>query len=101
MERAFNMVETEEIQVEHLPPYLMEVSPKLELASSGTENNAMTGRVRRNMGNDSLSDAKELLERQKIEEILLNTHGNKSQAARLLGITRMTLYQKLKKYGLE
>ena len=101
MERAFNMVETEEIQVEHLPAYLLEVPPQPEIASSGAREDLMPGRLHRNAGDVSLSDAKELLERRKIEEILLNTHGNKTQAARLLGITRMTLYQKLKKYGLE
>jgi len=48
----------------------------------------------------NLADAKQSLERQKIKEILDKTRGNKSEAARLMGITRTTLYQKLQKYQL-
>jgi len=44
--------------------------------------------------------AKELLEREKIAEAMDKAGGNRSQAARLLRITRATLYSKLKLYGL-
>lgn len=39
-------------------------------------------------------------QRNLIHETLLRTHGNKSQAARFLGIDRKTLYRKLKEYQL-
>ena len=39
-------------------------------------------------------------EKQLIQEVLQETQGNKSKAAKILGIHRTTLYQKLKKYGL-
>lgn len=41
-----------------------------------------------------------LLEKEAIERALLQTVGNISQAAELLGITRFTLYRKIEKYNL-
>jgi two-component system response regulator HydG len=49
-----------------------------------------------NIGNRSLDDVEIIA----IEETLANTKGNKSQAAKILNITRTTLNNKLKKYGL-
>jgi transcriptional regulator with PAS, ATPase and Fis domain len=92
MERAFNMVEAAEILPEHLPAYLGELlkpqeTPAQEVAArSGLDAN--------------LANAKQNLERQQIMEMLKRTRGNKSEAARLMGITRTTLYQKLQKYKL-
>ncbi|WP_018662451.1 sigma-54 interaction domain-containing protein [Heyndrickxia acidiproducens] len=47
----------------------------------------------------SLPEEKKHIEKQLIEKILKEVNGNKSAAARKLGISRVTLYQKLKKYG--
>ncbi|MFO7875958.1 MAG: sigma-54 dependent transcriptional regulator [Desulfovermiculus sp.] len=47
-------------------------------------------------GEDSLDD----LEKAAVSRALAKAAGNKSEAARLLGITRRTLYNKLEKYGL-
>jgi DNA-binding NtrC family response regulator len=41
------------------------------------------------------------LEKEAIERTLRNAGGNKVRAARELGITRMQLYARLRKYGLE
>ncbi|MFO7802871.1 MAG: sigma-54 dependent transcriptional regulator [Desulfovermiculus sp.] len=48
-------------------------------------------------GDDSLDD----LEKTAVSRALAKAGGNKSEAARLLGITRRTLYNKLEKYGLD
>ena len=40
------------------------------------------------------------MEKEHILNVLGETGGNYSEAARLLGITRMTLYKKAKEYGL-
>jgi transcriptional regulator with GAF, ATPase, and Fis domain len=42
-----------------------------------------------------------LLERQAIERVMRETRGNKSEAARRLGITRIQLYTRLRKLGLD
>src|SRR4029453_2030741 len=41
------------------------------------------------------------IERRTIERVLRETNGNKRQASRRLGISRMQLYTRLRKYGLE
>ena len=42
----------------------------------------------------------ENLERELILKALDKAHGNKTQAAKLLGLTRRTLYSRLERYGL-
>jgi len=42
----------------------------------------------------------ELLERQAIEQVVREVHGNKVKAAKQLGISRTQLYSRLRKYGL-
>jgi DNA-binding NtrC family response regulator len=41
------------------------------------------------------------VERQTIEQVMRETRGNKSKAAKRLGLTRMQLYGRLHKYGLD
>ena len=43
----------------------------------------------------------EELEKEHIERVLGETKGHKGKTANLLGIDRKTLYQKIKKYGLD
>ncbi|MBO8172577.1 MAG: sigma 54-interacting transcriptional regulator [Bacillaceae bacterium] len=50
---------------------------------------------------DTLHSEKERLEQERIRQALKETYGNKSAAARKLGISRASLYQKIKKYRLE
>ncbi|MDT2021249.1 sigma-54 dependent transcriptional regulator [Methylocella sp. CPCC 101449] len=50
-------------------------------------------------GND-LSQAVAELERKMIERTLADTHGNRTEAARRLGINRQLLYTKMQRYGL-
>jgi transcriptional regulator with PAS, ATPase and Fis domain len=41
------------------------------------------------------------VERKTIEQVMRETHGNKSRAAKRLGLTRTQLYGRLRKYGLD
>ena len=43
----------------------------------------------------------EVIERRTIARVLRETDGNKVKASQKLGITRMQLYNRLRKYGLE
>ncbi|HEX6923275.1 MAG TPA: sigma 54-interacting transcriptional regulator [Bacillales bacterium] len=49
---------------------------------------------------NSLEDEKKVLEKERIEAALNKTYGNKSAAAKKLGISRVSLYKKIKKYNI-
>jgi len=69
-----------EIMLEHIPAEIVE---KYKVSIRGEKGN------------------KEEDEMQRIEEALKKTYGNKSAAATLLGISRGTLYNKIKEFGLK
>ncbi|WP_449354054.1 sigma-54 interaction domain-containing protein [Virgibacillus natechei] len=50
--------------------------------------------------NHSLIQEKEDIEKKRMEEALQQNNGNKTAAAKILGISRVTLYSKMRKYGL-
>jgi DNA-binding NtrC family response regulator len=80
LERAFVLGVDETIGVGDLPPVLR---------GSGRDVNARTR-------NYSLKDNEVVL----IKRALAETHGNKTDASRLLGINLSTLYRKIAKYGI-
>ncbi|MFJ5714274.1 sigma 54-interacting transcriptional regulator [Neobacillus sp. NPDC093127] len=80
MERAMTFSETGKIKYEDLPDYLLNQVPNKELAL-----------------NVSMVENAEL---EAIKKALVQVNGNKVQAARLLGISRSGLYEKIKKYKL-
>jgi two-component system NtrC family response regulator len=73
--------ETEVLQPAHLPP---------ELRPAATGDGAAT----------EVDLPLEEIERRHIARVLAHNGGNRSRAARSLGISRATLYEKLHKYGL-
>ena len=75
-----------DIDVEQLPP---------ELVNSDTLNQSSEGFTLPSEG-IKLED----LEQEMIKQALDRTHGNRSRAARLLGLTRDTLLYRIKKYAL-
>jgi transcriptional regulator with PAS, ATPase and Fis domain len=82
MERAMTFAEHGKIQLEDLPDYMTK--------------NVQENKLFLNKGTlvvDAEIDA--------IEKALYETNGNKAKAARLLGISRSGLYEKLKKYQLQ
>lgn len=80
IERAYNFVNGDTIKTQHLPSKIIDqqISP-------------CVGDL-----NKILDD----VERQSIIKALETTNGNKSRAAKMLGINRSGLYQKLKKHGI-
>ena len=86
MERAVTLTQFEQITVDDLPDRIKDYeSTKLVLVDSDAEH---------------LLTLHEL-ERHYIERVLEATQGNKSQAARVLGLDRRTLYRKLERYGIK
>ena len=57
-------------------------------------------RARNNVPLSSITDL-ETLEKQAIKRAMRDTDGNKVRAAKQLGITRMQLYTRLRKFGFE
>lgn len=51
------------------------------------------------MDNDKLDEAMQVFEKHHIQSVLKRTEGNKSEAARLLGIDPSTLYRKMERLG--
>ncbi|HDG96681.1 MAG TPA: sigma-54-dependent Fis family transcriptional regulator, partial [Desulfobacterales bacterium] len=83
IERAVALCEGDIIQPKHLPPDLQQ----------------LTLRVHRPKQRKFLT--LEEYEREYISWVLTKTKGNKTKAAKILGIDRVSLWRKLKKYKLE
>jgi len=86
IERAVTLARDEDVSVEHLG---------LETSSRSVATHDGAGLVLP-VNDRSLRN----VERALIERVLVETDGNRSQAARLLGVNRATLYNKLRAYGL-
>ncbi|WP_243113737.1 sigma-54 interaction domain-containing protein [Desulfofundulus salinus] len=84
MERAFNLVEGDTIEVKHMPPYLQKMSQS----------------KKRNLHNRTLATLLQEVEKEALLEALATAGGNKMQAAKTLGISRAWLYKKMKQYGI-
>jgi DNA-binding protein Fis len=57
--------------------------------------------INENIAKEGLAQEKALLEKERIREVLVETYGNKSAAAKKLGISRVSLYDKLKQYNIK
>ena len=82
VERAVVIEDADEITVASLPPHIR-----------GTESQSEPG--------DQEIKSLGQLEKEHIIRTLKATDGNRSKTARLLGIDRKTLYDKIKRYGIE
>ena len=89
------------------PGDVAELELVVELAVAGASSNKITVRdlpplawPSANEG-DSLSGTYLEVERRLLERVLLRSGGNKSEAARMLGLKRTTFLDKLRRHGLE
>ncbi|MCK8601586.1 sigma-54 interaction domain-containing protein [Desulfoferrobacter suflitae] len=98
VEYAVNFCQEDQIQPRHLPAYLTQAKhapPPAERAATGV------GAVSTLLLNGKEADLNwQDLERKMIMEALLKAKGRRSQAARILGWGRSTLWRKMKHYGL-
>lgn len=92
VERAMNFTSEDAIRVEHLPPHLRSVNTAINCnkESETEEKKVPAYRWRR-----------EELERDTILKALQQTGGNKSAAARRLGMSRSWLYEKMNRLGIK
>ncbi|MFA6147699.1 MAG: sigma 54-interacting transcriptional regulator [bacterium] len=99
LERAVAMSSREVLRAEHLPVHLLRVA-------HGVRREAMPGETE--AGGEgtsakapwSLASAKAEAERSSILSALAATKGNRTRAAELLGIHRVKLHEKIKRYGI-
>lgn len=85
IERSINLLDTDLIiKPKHLPARLTRKKSKTYL-----------------MGNRNLKSIVEDVEKEVIMECLEKTKGNKNKAAKILGISRVGLYKKIERYGLD
>jgi transcriptional regulator with PAS, ATPase and Fis domain len=75
-----------ELLLEHLPPPVQEHTLRRQVPDC--------------LPTDSLYHNREQLERTTIQRVLINTNFSRRAAAEALGVSRVTLYKKMKKYGL-
>ena len=87
IERAAALAGGEIIDVHHLPP-------------PTPERSALSDALVAQLGALTLREAIALVERTMLKAALEREHGNRSRAARLLGIGRPLLYAKLREHGL-
>ncbi|WP_308895017.1 sigma 54-interacting transcriptional regulator [Candidatus Desulfosporosinus nitrosoreducens] len=85
VERAVNFAEGDLLDIEDLPFYLLEAKTKV----SGSWGNGW-----------NLESAHRHLDKETLEKALLKMNGNKSEVARLLGISRSWLYEKMRRYNM-
>ena len=85
MQQGVLMSTGPELQLQHLPKPVQDCASAPMTAASNPS---------------SLTQNREVLERSVIQRALVNHNYNRARAASALGISRVTLYKKMKKYGL-
>jgi DNA-binding NtrC family response regulator len=86
IERAVLLSDNDYLQLEDLP--------------GAIKKSVNSNEVNINMDSESLDEAVQVFEKHHIQSMLKRTEGNKSEAARLLGIDPSTLYRKMERLGL-
>jgi len=91
VERAIVLSGEGPIRPEHLTPEVLDVGRPADPIGRGDEDSTVTVPVGASM---------QQVEREMIERTLRHTGGNKTRAARMLGVSIKTMHNKVKKYGL-
>jgi PAS domain S-box-containing protein len=99
LEFAFVLADGDVIDLDQLPPKIADPTQMLSAAEqmhSPARDRETTGETKTFSTNTGDSAEKEAL-----IEALKKTNGNQSQAARILGINRVTVWNRMKKYGID
>ncbi len=81
-----------------LPPNVL--AGNVDEASAGSSVESDVAALASHRPSESLGNRMELTEKQMIEQALLNNRFSRTRTAEQLGISRVTLYNKMKKYGM-
>ena len=92
IERCVTLEQSDQLTAEHLPPKLVESAESQDTTGGGPEIPP---------GGIDLNQATENLERELVAKALAMSGGNRSRAARLLGISLRSLRYRLMKLGIE
>ncbi|MDE5416288.1 sigma 54-interacting transcriptional regulator [Alkalihalobacterium chitinilyticum] len=94
LERAYHYCQKTKIEVHHLPKEILDSCDVLAEPVASLPKNEADLPINRQRSMDQT-------EKQVIIQALLQCEGNRTKAARLLGVSRTTLYQKIKKYNIK
>ena len=100
IEYAFVLCPGGDILPEHLPRSLTAHPSSFKEKLQSPDPNAEKLHIGRKKNND-MSQRAEAEKRQRLIDALASAQGNKAQAAQLLGISRVSLYNRLKKYNIQ
>jgi transcriptional regulator with GAF, ATPase, and Fis domain len=99
LDYAFILAEEGMISTDHLPPHMVEKPDNIVATSLPGEIQKPTAGARQmTYFKDTEAD---LDQKKALIDALRRSEGNQSQAARLLGINRVTVWNRMKKYGID
>ena len=90
-------------ELEHTIERAVVLSPGTEISADSLILEPIVRSAQSTPGLESIKQARAVLdsvEREKLRSALAQAGGNRSRAAKLLGVSRSTLYEKIKRYGL-
>ncbi len=101
VESSFNVVAGPVIKREHLPDQLSQLFPRVGAQTGNVPGEGIQDYIRSVLGKKDFNQIMDDFEKVLVETAVESSHGNKFQAAQLLGISRQWLYKKLHKHSEE
>ena len=98
IERAIVLSDSHQIDFHDLPTEI--IRSRKESLGGGRDAGTVENGLEEEVESDAPLLSLEEMERLQIIRTLKQTHGHREQAAKILGINRRTLYQKIKRYGI-